>query len=33
MASVKKMVVPTESVIDAAHAAIWFDDAWAVVTL
>jgi hypothetical protein len=29
-ASVKKMVDPTEAMIDAAHATIWYDDAWAV---
>jgi len=30
MAPVKKVVVSTEATIDAARAAIWFDDAWAV---
>jgi hypothetical protein len=30
MAALKTLVVPTEPMIDAAHAAVWFDDAWAI---
>jgi hypothetical protein len=31
MGSVKKVVVSTEAMIDAANAAIWFDEAWAAI--
>lgn len=28
--SLKILMVPTEAMIDAAHAAVWFDGAWAI---
>jgi len=30
IAALKTMTVPTEAMINAAHAAVWFDDAWAI---
>jgi hypothetical protein len=30
VAALKTLTVPTEAMIDAAHAVVWFDDAWAI---
>ena len=30
LAALKTLIVPTEDMIDAAHAAVWFDDAWGI---
>jgi hypothetical protein len=30
IAALKSLLAPTESMIDAAHAAVQFDDAWAI---
>jgi hypothetical protein len=30
IAALKTLIVPTEAMIRAAHAAVWFDDAWAI---
>jgi hypothetical protein len=30
LAALKALTIPTETMIDAAHAMVWFDDAWGV---
>lgn len=30
IAALKTLTVPTDAMIDAAHAAVWFDGAWAI---
>lgn len=30
IAALGPLMVPTKSMIDAAHEAVWFDDAWAI---
>ena len=30
IAALKTLTVPTEAMIDAAHAVVWFDDAWGI---
>jgi hypothetical protein len=30
IASLEALMVPTKAMIDAAHEAVWFDDAWAI---
>ena len=30
LAALKPLTVPTKTMIDAAHEAVWFDEAWAI---
>lgn len=30
LAALKTLTIPTEAMIDAAHAVVWFDDAWGI---
>lgn len=30
LAALKTLTIPTETMIDAAHAVVWFDDAWGI---
>jgi hypothetical protein len=32
LAALKTLTIPTETMIDAAHAVVWFDDAWTPAT-